>query len=126
MTRNKNKPSGYIALTSLLIIASAALTIGLAASLNSIDSLQSGFSHAQSARAFAAANACAEEGLQKLRNNWDNYSHRLSINGDSCTINVIISGTTASIESIGDVDVYSRKILIQVDSNLSILSWQEE
>ncbi|MDD2807540.1 MAG: hypothetical protein PHW95_03420 [Patescibacteria group bacterium] len=126
MINYQKKPNGYIALTSLLIIATAALTIGLAVSLNSIDSIQSSYGHSQSARAEAAANAGIEEGLQKLRKNWSSYSGSLSINDDSCTINIVTSGSTASIEAVGKADEYFQKILIHVDSQLSILNWQEE
>ena len=122
--KTKRQPQGYIALISLLIVVSAGLTIGLAVSLSSLDELQMSFGHSQSARAKSIANTCVEDGLERLRNSWTNYSGTLSIGLDSCIINTVISGN-AILTVIGTTDIYNQKIVVTVNSNLDVVSWQE-
>ena len=117
---------GYIALVALLIVVAAGLTIGIAVSLGGIEELQMSFGSSQAARAKSLANACIEEGLERLRNNWANYSGSLLIGGNSCIINTVVSGSNATLLVVGNVDIYSQKIKMQVDNNLDVIAWQEE
>lgn len=125
---NKNKikknPQGYIALISLLLVVSAGLTIGLAVSLGGIDELQMSLGNSQSVRAKSLANSCIEDGLERLRNNWANYTGTLSIDSDSCIINIVIS-SNATLTAVGTADIYTQEIITVVDSNLNIISWSE-
>ncbi|MFA6382386.1 MAG: hypothetical protein WCX08_03930 [Candidatus Buchananbacteria bacterium] len=120
------KQKGYIALTALLIVAAAGLTIGIAVSLGGIEQVQLSYGQSRAAEAKALANTCLEEGLERLRNNWANYSSSLSIDGSSCILNTVTSGSGATLTATGKADIYNQKIEIQVDNNLTVISWKEE
>ena len=117
---------GFIALIALLVITAAGLTIGLSVSLVGIEELQITLSHSQSARARALASSCIEEGLERLRNDFSNYSGTLSIDGNSCIINVTVNGSTASLNATGTFETSTQIIKIDVTSNLTVTSWQEK
>ncbi|MFA6254411.1 MAG: hypothetical protein WC675_00070 [Patescibacteria group bacterium] len=123
---NGNKPKGYIALVALLIIAAAALTIGIAVSLTGIEDLQISFGRTQAETAKNLANTCLEDGLERLRNSWGSYSGSLSVGENSCIIRTDIDGSTAILHATGTVGIYTQKIQIQVDNNLDVVTWQEE
>ena len=118
--------SGYIALIALLIVAAAALTIGITVSLSGLDELQVSFGHSQAQTAKALAQTCVEAGLEQLRQNFVNYSTSLSFGAGSCIINIVVSGGTASFEARGSVDIYQQRIQGQLANNLEVISWQEE
>ncbi|MFA5022377.1 MAG: hypothetical protein WC508_04835 [Patescibacteria group bacterium] len=122
----RQRQGGYIALIALLIVAAAGLTIGLAVSFSGIDEIKTSFSLTQAAKAKSLASACAEDGLERLRQNWNNYSASLSINGNSCIINTVADINNATISALGTVDIYTQKIQVQVDNNFNVISWQEE
>lgn len=121
----KNK-KGFIALIALMVVVTAGLTIGLAVSLVGIEELQISLAKSESAKARLVANACVEDGLEKLRRNFVAFSDSLSIGEDSCIINVEVSGSNAIVTATGTVDVYNQKIKVGVDNTLTITSWQEE
>lgn len=125
MIRQKQR-KGYIALFSLLILAAAALTVGLAVSLQGIDEIQSSVAADRSVLAKAAANTCIEEGLERLRNDFINYSATLPIDDDYCILNISVNGSSAVLSATGTVDIYSQKIKVQVDDDLEIVFWQED
>lgn len=124
--KNFNKQRGYIALIALLIVAAAGLTIGIAVSLRGIEEVQISYAGSQAAKARSLANACLEDGLEHLRNNWTNYSGSLSIGSNFCIIDTVVNGSSATLTAIGTVDIYSQKIQIQVDNTLEVVFWQEE
>lgn len=126
MNNNVKNQQGFIALISLLVVVTAGLTIGLAVSIGGIEELQVSFSGSQAAKAKSLTNACIEDGLERLRNNWAIYSGSLSIDGNLCIINTVINGSNATLTSQGTVDIYTQKIQIEVDNSLEVVSWQEE
>ena len=117
--------NGFIALVSVLIISAIAIIIGVSISLLGMSELQMGFSENQSFKAFNYADACTEEALERLRINWANYSGSLSFDEGSCTINTVVSGGSATINLVGTVDNFTRKIQISVDSSLNVTAWEE-
>lgn len=118
---------GYIALVALLVVVTAALTIGIAVSLEGIEEIQMSYGGSQSANAKSLANACIEEGLERLRNNWVSYSpYTLSIAPDSCIIDIVVNGNSATLNATGTVDIYKQKIEMQVDNSLNVINWQED
>ena len=122
---NKNQ-QGYIALIALLIVVAAGLTISLAVSMRGIEEIMVSFDTSEAAKAKSLANACIEDGLERLRNNWNDYSKTLLINDNSCIINTVIDGNNATVTATGTVDIYSQKIQVQVDHNLEVMTWQED
>ncbi len=117
---------GYIALIALLIIAAAGLTIGIAVSLSGIDELQSSYGQTQAMAARSLANTCIEDGLERLRQSFVDYSWSLSIDSNFCIISVVVNGSSAILTATGTVEVYNQKIQVQVDNNLNVISWLEE
>lgn len=127
MTNNKLKNQrGYIALIALLIVVSAGLSAGLAVSLSGLDEIQISFAQSEAVKARSAAYACLEDGLERLRNNWINYSDSLSIDDESCIINAVVTGSNATVIVTGKSGIYEQKIEITLDSTLNITFWEEE
>lgn len=114
---------GYIALIALLIVATIGLSISLSVSFRNIENLQMGFATEQANQAYNLANSCLEEGLNQLRNNWNNYSQTLLIDGYSCIINAEVLGDLANLNAVGIINNYYQQIQVEIDSNLNILSW---
>ncbi len=115
---------GFIALVSLLIVATAALTIGIAVSLRGIEEIQMSFDSSQAAKARNLAEACIEEGLEKLRSNWANYSTSLSIGVNSCIINIEADANSAILQSTGVVSGYEQKVRVKVNNNFYVVYWK--
>ncbi len=124
MIKIKNR-NGYIALTSLLIVAAVGLTIGISVSLRGMEEVQLSYGGSQAAGSKMLANACIEEGLERLRKNWVSYSGSLSFGANSCIIDSVVTDNNASLVATGSIDVYSQKIQIQVNNSFDVLSWQE-
>ena len=122
--------NGYIALTSILIISAIVLLIALSAGLLSISELNMGLEKNQSAEAYYLASACAEQGLQEIRNS-DSFTGigNLSLENGDCSYDVSqAGGENRTIEVSGIVNNIIRKIKISLDTinpNINITSWQE-
>ncbi|OGY47111.1 MAG: hypothetical protein A3J62_02210 [Candidatus Buchananbacteria bacterium RIFCSPHIGHO2_02_FULL_38_8] len=123
--RSKFQNGGYIALVALLIVAAAGLTIGIAVSLRGIEEIQTSFGDSQSAKAKSIANVCIEDGLERLRNNWADYSSSLSVGENSCIISIVTNGNSATLNATGTVDIYSQKIKVEANNNFDVTLWQE-
>jgi len=122
---NKNNQKGYIALVALLVVVAAGLTIGVAVSMRGIEEIMTSFDTSESLRAKNLANVCIEDGLERLRESWSSYSGTLSISDNSCIIDIVIDGSSATVTATGTIDIYAQKIQVQVDNSLNIISWQE-
>lgn len=122
--------NGYIALTSILIISAIVLLIALSAGLLSISELNMGLEKNQSAEAYYLASACAEQGLQEIRNS-DSFTGpgNLSLENGDCSYDVSqTGGENRTIEALGIVNNIIRKIKISLDTinpNINITSWQD-
>jgi len=122
-----NKSSGFIALTSLLVIASLVVLIGVSTSLLSIGDLQSSFSLGKSEDALDLAEACSEEALLGL--NEDGVipaSITLPEGACSITINSNLDNTwDFTVE--GTLDFFTKRVNIVATRGtfLAITSWKE-
>jgi hypothetical protein len=123
---NAGRPQGYIALIAVMIVAAAALTVGISVSLSGISEIQTSFAEDQGLRTKMLANTCIEEGLKRLHGSWTNYAGGLSVDGNSCIINTVVSGLNATVNATGTIGIYQQKIQAQVDSNFEVLAWEEE
>jgi hypothetical protein len=122
---NLTQQRGYIALVALLIVVAAGLTIGLAVSLGGLDQIQMSFANSEAVKAKALANACVEEGLERLRNGLS-YSGSLSVNGNSCIITTVSNGSNYDLSAQASVNNYTQKIKVTVSSDLNNITRQEE
>lgn len=123
---SRTRQSGYIALVALLIIAAAGLVIGVTVSLRGIEEIQLSYGVNRAAEARTAALTCVEDGLQRLQNSFVDYSGSLSINSNSCIIDIVTSGSSATIHATGTADIYYQKIEAVVDTDRTISTWLEE
>lgn len=121
----KNK-KGYVLILTVLVISAASLIIVLSLSKLLIDKLILQSSLKESSSALAVAESCNEEGLEKLRNAWQNYSNlSLSIDGNLCTINITANPVQATLSSSGTSGNYTKRINLIVDRNLQVVSWNQ-
>lgn len=123
--------SGFVALTSVLVLSAIFLSISISISSRTISgtnnslALQSGY-HAET-----LANLCAEYALMELRRTL-NYSGNDSIliNGDSCDI-LTISGSGNNdriVKTVSTTSPYSHRtevIVSQISPITIISSWNE-
>lgn len=126
--KTNNCQGGYVALMALLIIAATGLTIGLAVSISGIEEVQTSYSVSQAAKSRSLASACIEDGLERLRNDFINYSGSLSIGDNSCIIEIVVTGNQAIINATGTVEIYNQKIqaaVNEVNNSLEVISWVE-
>jgi len=122
----KNQRPGFIALIALLIVASAALSLGIAANLSGFDELKAALAGSRVVQARALVQSCVEDNLEGLRNNFISKSSSLSNSDGSCIINVAVDGSYAYINATGTVDIYNQKIQATVDNQLNVINWQED
>jgi len=125
MNKIKKNQKGFIALISILIISSIVLLITISLSWQSTSELQMSWWTNQSEQAYSLASSGLEEGLQRLRLNWQDYDLDLDIDGNSCIIGVTTSFDRATITSQAIVDKVERGIVAIVDQDLNFISWEE-
>lgn len=123
-------PKGYIALVSVLVTGAVGTVLAVALILLGLSSSRSSLSDQQAYQARGLANACAEEGLQQIRDvNSFTGSGGLSIGQGTCTYTVTdLGGENREIESVGTVNQVVRKVdifLNQINPNIGITSWTE-
>lgn len=124
------KGKGYVALISILIVSTVALFIALGVALMAADELKSSSGTDKAEEVFYIADSCIEEGLNRLRNSWSDYSGSLSVGGGSCTISIITNGSykdinVTAVDNAGDF-TKSIKATVNNTSPLSIISWDEQ
>lgn len=124
---NKN---GYVVLITVLLVGAVGLSIAISIILLGLGQARSGATTDQLNQARAAANTCAEEGLQQIRD-LDSYTGtgNLSLDNGTCEYTVIDQGgDNREIRASGTVGQIERKIKVTTDSispTINIVSWQE-
>lgn len=125
----KNK-QGFMTLMSVLVTGAVALSAVLMILSMGIGSTQNSLTSTQGARAIYAASACAEEALQKIRDD-QNFigTENLTLGSATCEFTVQnLGGESRSIASSGSVGTIIRRLEIQIDAispMINIVSWQE-
>ncbi len=122
--------SGFITLTSVIILAAIGTAIVTSVLLLSVSSTRNAFAEQQSYQARALADACGEEALQQIWNlNSFTGTNTITLGQGSCTYTVTnTGGTTRKITASGTVGTIVRKIQISlsaVNPNITVSSWQE-
>lgn len=127
----KKFSSGFVTLLSVLILGAVALAVTMSILLLGIGTSRTSFTAIQSAQARSLANACAEEGLQRLRESVYYTGNETRIfPGGSCVIQVI-TGTgnnNRTLQTTGTVGSVQRKVKIiiqKIHPAPVIISWQE-
>ena len=129
-SKTNNSKSGFITLLSLLIAGAVGLAIAVSLITLGIDYSKSALVSEESALSKSLTNSCAEEALEKIREN-QNYSGSSGINfgQGSCTYQVLnLGGQNRQINASGSVRNSIRKakvLLNQVSPLIKASSWQE-
>ena len=106
------------------------MTIAISAGLLSINEADMGLEKNLASEAYYLASACAEEGLQRIRDSavFEGSANLFFSNG-SCNYNVIAQGpNNRTINSSGSAGDIIRKISITINSispSINIVSWTE-
>ena len=124
-----NENLGFVALIAILIIGSVILAIAVSVSLFGASELLMSFASNKSIQAFDYSEACVDEAVYLLKNNWANSSSTLSFDSGYCIMNAVVSGSQATINTSGTVetqtDSFTRTIQAVIDSSFNIISWEE-
>lgn len=129
---NRCKNNGFVAITSLLIIAAVVLSVTVSISLLGVGELQNTQTYRQGIKTKALANACMEEGLQRLKNNANYSGGTLQLPAGSCTIEVTPVAANYSINITAQLDgppVYRQRQQLEVKRvgrSINIIDWQEQ
>lgn len=125
-----NSNTGFIALTSLVIISAIVLAVSIGVSLRSVDGTKIGMAQEFGLSARVAAERCAEEALMRLKNDLL-YTGGESIieDGESCDIRPVggSGNTNRIIETQSTVSGYTKKIRViasQINPLIVIASWE--
>jgi hypothetical protein len=126
----KKTESGYIALLSVIIIGIIGVSVGVSLVLLGLGSSRDSFALQQSNQAKALANACAEEGLQKIRESTSfTGSGGLSLDSGTCSYTVASQGgSNRTVVVSGTVGTIVRKASItvtQINPTITVSSWLE-
>lgn len=121
---------GYTTLISVLIVGAIGTAIVISLLTLGISSSQTVDSYQKSARAKALANACLEEGMEKIREaTLYTGTGGLSLGGYTCTYTVTSGGgQNRTIVSSATVDNVIRKVNVIIDSiepSINVVIWQE-
>lgn len=123
------KSTGFIALMAVLIAGAACVAIATALLTVGTDLQRSSLVYEQSSQARSIATACAEEGLQKIRENISfTGTNTLTFTAGNCTYVVTNVSGSMTILATGTVQDVVRKVRVYAtiaSQSISITSWQE-
>jgi len=122
---------GFIALTSILVISVVALSIAVSVAILGVGEAKNSLDYKKGIEALRIAEACAEEGLLRSRNDLSFTSGGLSFQNGTCNIQVTDTGSGSQVDVEGIVTGppnYHKniRILSEQDGNgVTIVTWQE-
>lgn len=119
---------GFIAITSVIIIASVVLAISLSATYLSIGEGQSALSLTEGEHTLNQVESCVEEALFKIRQSPTYAGGTLNHpDGFSCLINVVRVANNYTVTVTNLNSDYTRSIEVAANrtGQLSITSWKE-
>lgn len=125
--QNTSTESGYIALSSVLVIGAVVIIISTVAALLSIDEAQLGLSHARREAAQALVESCTEEALLKYNKNGGVPSTLTQPEGTCSISGVSLGAGTISFTITTTLNTYTatRTISATRAGLVSITSWLE-
>lgn len=127
---SRKNSEGFITLVATLVVGAVGLSIALSLLLLGLGSSRTSLTTQQSTQARTLANACAEEALQKIRENSAfTGSGGLSIGAGTCSYSVTSgAGQARHIDASGTVGAIVRKLDIDITAikpKIIISLWQE-
>lgn len=130
MTSRFLSQPGFVTLLSTLIVGAVGVAITVSIILLGLASYRTSFTGQQSAEARVLADACAEEGLQQIRD-LTTYTGTgsLTLGQGSCTYTVTSQGgENRTVSATGTVGTMIRKtsvIITAINPSLVVSSWQD-
>lgn len=103
--------AGLISLVTVLVIAGAAVAIGLAFSTHSLAEQQHAYFDESSNEAFYAADSCIEESYLRLKRDSGYAGGTLAVGGSTCRSAVVAAGSGRTVTASSTVQGFSRKIV---------------
>lgn len=119
---------GFIAITSVIIIASVVLAISLSATYLSIGEGQSALSLTKGEQTLNQVESCVEEALFKIRQSPTYAGGTLNYpDGFSCSINVVnvANNYTVTVTNLNSDYTRSIEAVVNRTGQLTITSWKE-
>ena len=121
---------GFITLVTVLVVGAIGLSIASSLILLGVGATKTGISIQQSNGAKALALTCAEEALEKIREESGfSGSGNISLGQGTCSYTVSLgSGEARTVTATGTVSTVVRKVeigLSQINPTITITSWQE-
>ncbi|HTE58609.1 MAG TPA: hypothetical protein VK694_07785 [Verrucomicrobiae bacterium] len=130
MTRLQHESSGFIVLLAVLIVGAVSLAMATLLLTRGIDTQKATLSNQQSVQARGLAGACAEEGLQQIRDNTSYIgTNNLNLGAGTCTYTVASAGaSTRTVTVSAAVGAATRKTTAYATigtSTISVTAWQD-
>lgn len=126
----KINEDGFIALTSVIIISAFIIILFIGMFFSAVEQIERVDSREFSLLALGLANSCAEEALNKLKNDLDYYvGESVTIGDYSCDIlELDRTDTTRVIKARASVNGYTKRVQIEVNIYeyplLEIMDWR--
>ncbi|RLF26915.1 MAG: hypothetical protein DRN14_06105 [Thermoplasmata archaeon] len=126
MNKSINR-DGYIALSTVLVILSVIVVVGISVSMTAVSELQTSFGSKQSVESLDIVEACVEDALLSINEN-DSVSDMITLPEGTCTVTTNSqSGNNWDITVSSTNNDYTRSIRVKAvrGVGVSIISWSE-
>lgn len=129
-SKEKKLESGYITLLSVLIVGALGLSVTTSLLLSGLSSSRNSLAVVQASYAKSMVNACAEEALERIRENISfTGTNNMTFTLGTCTYTVTnTGGESRTIATSSTVGTIVKKLNITIDDinpRINISSWQE-
>ena len=121
------RKSGYVALSSILVISAVILTISISVALLSVSETQLSLGEKKKEETVDLVEACVEDALLEL-NNSGSVSSTITLPEGSCSVTIDSqSGYDWTFTISGSVDSHTKNIQVSATRNttVTITSWKE-
>jgi len=124
----RRQADGYVALSSVLVIAAVVLVIGISVSLLSISESQMSLAEKKKEETIDFVESCLEDALLRINEDESYSGGTLSLPEGDCTINISQTGNDWTITAEGTLDGFTKTIEVQLERTsptMALTSWQE-
>ena len=126
-TKSSKLDKGYVALSSILVIATVILTIGISVSLLSVSESQISLAEKKKEETVDFVEACVEDALLELNEN-GSISSAITLPEGTCTVTIDSqTGDDWTFTVTGAVDAHTKRIQVTAnrDTAVTVTSWKE-
>ncbi len=111
---------GFVAVTTVLIVATITLTVAVTAALLGINEMILGFIASESQESLQLADGCAEEASYRYKRDATYAGGTIPFVGGTCTVSVSGAGATRTITSTVILGDYTRSVQTSVTRGTNI------